>query len=283
MKTPLDCIACFYIQCLGALRHVDIDEQQKRKVLNELGRQLERFSLDQPPPMMGRTLHRLVKQQCPDGDPYADLKRRYLAHALELQPQLTRMVQEASDPLLTAAKLAIIGNVIDFGAQQQAIDLENEIQALCNQELTICDYAELRRSLARAQTILYIADNAAEVVFDRLLLEQLSGKSITFAVRGAPIINDATLEDAHAAGINRLATIITTGDDAPGILFDSCSKEFLDTYNRADLVIAKGQGNFETLSDETRPLCFLLMAKCAVLARHLNVPRNSLILKCQGI
>lgn len=283
MKTPLDCIPCFYIQCLGALRHVNIDEQQKKEVLDELGRELERFSLNQPPPMMGRTLHRLVKQRCPDGDPYAELKRRYLAHALDLEPQLERIVHEASDPLLAAAKLAIVGNVIDFGAQQRVVDPESEIRTLYEQDLAICDYDQLRRGIADARTILYIADNSAEVVFDKLLLEQLGGKSLAFAVRSAPIINDATREDALAAGIDRLASIITTGDDAPGVLFDSCSPEFMNAYKSADLVIAKGQGNFETLNDETRPLCFLLMAKCAVLACHLNLPRNSLILKCQEL
>jgi uncharacterized protein with ATP-grasp and redox domains len=283
MKTPLDCIPCFYIQCLGALRHVDIAEEKKKQVLDELGREIQHFSLDEPPPRMGRTLHRLVKQQCPNGDPYAELKRQYLGQALELQQELKRMVREAGDPLLAAATLATIGNVIDFGAQQRAVDPQREIRTLYKQDLAICDYDQLRRGIANARTILYIADNSAEVVFDRLLLEQLKGKSIIFAVRGAPIINDATRDDALAAEIDQLATVITTGDDAPGILFDSCSSEFLDAYRHADLVIAKGQGNFETLNDETRPLCFLLMAKCAVLARHLDVPRNSLILKCQGM
>ena len=125
---------------------------------------------------------------------------------------------------------------------------------------------------------MYIADNAGEIVFDRVLIEQFKNKKSIFAVRSGPIINDALVEDAIACGIYKCARIISSGCDAPGTILRFCNKKFLKIYRDADLIISKGQGNFEALADEKRPIFFLFRAKCPVVAKHLNCKLGDVIL-----
>jgi len=125
-----------------------------------------------------------------------------------------------------------------------------------------------KKACGQGQTILYLADNAGEIFFDRLLIEQLSGAKVTLAVRGAPVINDATRTDALAANLEDLVEIIDNGSDAPGTILNDCSAEFRRRFDEADMVIAKGQGNFESLSDEPRDIFFLFRAKCPVISLH---------------
>ncbi|NQU08240.1 MAG: DUF89 family protein, partial [Candidatus Abyssubacteria bacterium] len=138
---------------------------------------------------------------------------------------------------------------------------------------------DLFRAAAGAEHILYLADNAGEIVFDRLLLEALPVEKITVAVRGAPVINDATMEDAETAGIPQIAPVIANGSDAPGTLVEECSEEFRSCFNVADLIIAKGQGNYETLSDARKHIFFLLSVKCQLIAADISAPVGALVVK----
>jgi hypothetical protein len=151
-------------------------------------------------------------------------------------------------------------------------------------EFAIDDYERFKIALVEAKQILYLADNAGEVVFDKLLLDQLRlrGKEIIYAVKDKPIINDATIEDAKFAGIDQTAkvNVITVGGGTPGVVLHLSSPKFLDHYKHADMIIAKGQGNYESLSDE--PIFFLLIAKCDLIARDLGVRVGDLILKFGG-
>jgi uncharacterized protein with ATP-grasp and redox domains len=187
------------------------------------------------------------------------------------------MVEKAEDPLKTAVMLAITGNVIDFGANPQ-FRLEEEIQEVAQKEPTINHYEDLEDRLAHAREILYIGDNAGETVFDRVLIETL-GKPVTFVVREGPIINDATREDATKSGLDKVATVVSSGCDAPGTVLSRCTGEFLDHFERADLIISKGQGNYETLSGENRPIFHLLKAKCPVIAKDLGVEVGDWVIK----
>ncbi|MBN1361800.1 MAG: DUF89 family protein, partial [Sedimentisphaerales bacterium] len=137
---------------------------------------------------------------------------------------------------------------------------------------------DLKGAVAAAETILYLGDNAGEIVFDRLLIEQMPLEKVTFVVRGSPILNDALLADAQAVGLTDLIDVIDNGADAPGTILEGCSKAFRRRFEKADLVISKGQGNYETLSDVDKDIFFLLRPKCAVLARHLNCELGRLIL-----
>ena len=184
------------------------------------------------------------------------------------------------DPFETAARLAIAGNIIDFGVNSTVDESEVERTIACSltDPLDTAALAELKEAVGQAKSILYLGDNAGEIVFDRLLVEQMPLEKITFAVRGGPILNDALMADAEAAGLTDLVEVIDNGTDAPGTILEACSQAFRRRFDKADLIIAKGQGNYETLSDCPANIFFLLRPKCAVLARHLNCELGRLIL-----
>lgn len=136
--------------------------------------------------------------------------------------------------------------------------------------------------LKKAKSLLIIGDNAGETVFDRVLIEDFLNLNITYAVRSEPIINDATIEDAYASGLEKCATLISTGCNAPGVILDECNEEFLNIFNNADIIISKGQGNYETLSEEKKEIFFLLKAKCPVISEKLGVSVNDYVFKWNG-
>jgi uncharacterized protein with ATP-grasp and redox domains len=174
-------------------------------------------------------------------------------------------------------RLSIAGNIIDLGPARE-YELWNTVERVLVQPFAIDDRAAFQAAIARAGQVLYLADNAGETVFDRVLIETLD-LPVTYAVKGGPVLNDATREDALAAGVNQAADVISTGSDAPGTVLDRCSERFRQLYEQAELVIAKGQANYETLSQEGPKVFFLLQTKCPVIARDVGVPVGSIVLK----
>jgi uncharacterized protein with ATP-grasp and redox domains len=209
-------------------------------------------------------------------DPFREIKKECTKHLLSIYPDLKKKITSAKDPLFTALRLAALGNAIDFGANPD-FDLEKDMDTIFDKDFDECEYDLFKESLNKAKKILYIADNAGETVLDKLLMIQIN-KPIKYAVRSKPIINDATIEDAHDAGIDEIAEIVSSGCDAPGTILDLCSDEFRKIYENADLIISKGQGNYETLSGQTRPIFFLLKVKCPVIARDIDIKTGSIIL-----
>jgi damage-control phosphatase, subfamily I len=279
MKTYLDCIPCFIRQAYDAVSFTSNDLETREKVLREVLLRVGSMNLDQPPPIMGRFIHQLIKKLTDNDDPYRAIKEKYNNLALQMYPDLKMKVEQSDNPIETAIRLAIAGNIIDFGART---DLNrDEIPSTIDEALAapfdrglLKDFID---SVNKASMILYIGDNAGEIVFDRLLVEQLPREKIVFVVRGQPIINDATISDARAIGLSEIVTVIDNGSDAPGTIVSDCSEEFLDYFNRADIIIAKGQGNFETLNDSGKGIYFLLKAKCPVIARHLNCKLGAIV------
>jgi len=190
---------------------------------------------------------------------------------------LKEIVVTSQDPLETAVRIAIAGNIVDFGADPD-FELEQEVQKALEQEPAANHYETLKEKTGRAREILYIADNAGETVFDKILIEVMA-KPVVYAVRERPVINDATTEDAKKSGLDQVAQVISSGCDAPGITLKRCSEEFLDPFRRADLIISKGQGNYETLSGKQRPIFYLLMAKCSIIATDLGVKEGDTVIK----
>ena len=226
-----------------------------------------KLDLRQSPPAVGQSIHRRLRELTGRDDPYAAAKDRFSRLAMELLPELRAKVRAARDPFTTAVRLAITGNVIDLGVNGAL--REEDVRAAVEQTLTEPfegDTAHFRRAVAQAGSILYLADNAAEICFDRLLLEQLPTDKVTVAVRGGPVIDDATLEDARAARLHEIVEVVDNGSDAPGTILGDCSADFCQRYGRADLVVAKGQGNFETLNEERKNILFLFKVKCPVIA-----------------
>jgi uncharacterized protein with ATP-grasp and redox domains len=281
MQTCLDCIPCFIRQALDAARLVTPDEHLHEQVVREVLRLTARMNLSQSPPTMGQQIHRLIRELTGQDDPYLPLKKRFNNLAMKLYPELEQRVLSAANPFTTAVRLAIAGNIIDFGVNTSLS--ESEVKKTIKQSL-IADLDDnpiqaFQQAVRDATNILYLADNAGEIVFDRLLIEQLPAEKVTVVIKGAPVINDATREDAEFAGLTELVKVIDNGSDAPGTILETCSPDFQDHFDRADLVIAKGQGNYETLSHIDKNIVFILKAKCPVIARDLGCEVGEMILR----
>jgi len=277
MKTYLDCIPCFFRQALEASRIAGADEATQKIILDRVACAIPDFPLESSPPEMARIIHGIIKDETRNNDPYLQIKKESTREALKLYPLLKDKVQKSVDPLLTAVEMAIAGNIIDYGVFDN-IDIEYELDkilkkeqhTISNSSAMTFDYNDFRTLLSTARTIMYLGDNAGETVFDRILIEEIntfnSESRISFVVKGSPIINDAVYSDAVDAGIDGIAEIISSGSDAPGTVLKYCTPEFIDAFYAADLVISKGQGNFEALSDPRRDIVFLFLAKCPVIA-----------------
>jgi len=257
------------------------DEQIHEKVVREVLRLSADLDMSQNPPAIGQQIHRLIRKLIGNNDPYRELKRRYNRLAMRMCIELAERVRTSEDSLETAVRLAIAGNIIDLGVKTSIA--EPDIERIINDSLTV-DFdgqqiEEFRNAVNRAEKILYLADNAGEIVFDRLLIEQLPCEKVTVVVKGKPVINDATMEDAEFAGLTKLVEVIDNSSDAPGTILESCSQAFRNRFVDADLIIAKGQGNYETLSDVNKSIFFILKAKCPVIARDLGCEVGEMILR----
>jgi hypothetical protein len=219
-----------------------------------------------------------VRQETGDADPYRAVKARSTRQALALYPKLKDIVADAEDPLDAAIRISIAGNIIDFGPNR-AYDLWSAVERVLAQPFALDDSAAFRQRLTQADHVLYLGDNAGETVFDRVLIETLD-VSVIYAVKGGPILNDATREDALAVGLEKAAVeVVDTGVDAPGVILGRCSEHFKQLYDAAALIIAKGQANYETLSAAGDKVFFLLQTKCPVIARDIGAPVGNIILK----
>jgi hypothetical protein len=286
MKTYLECFPCFLRQALEAAQLATDDKTTQRMVLNQVMFNLCRLNPHTSPPQIGHFIHKTVKELTHCFDPYKEIKAKHNRLTLKKYPELKKIVDGSRKPLLTAVKLAIVGNIMDPAAKGY-FDLEKTQEKTLKADLTINHYREFVQSLDNASTILYLGDNAGEIVFDKILIEEIDkrdqGQEVYYAVRGEPIINDVTLNDAQEVSMSEIAQVISNGSDVPGTILNSCSKNFLEVYRQADIIIAKGQGNYESLSDEKDDrIYFLLQVKCPVIARHIGVKVGSTVLKQGG-
>ncbi len=265
------------LQALRAGKYATNDESQIKEILDKVGCAIKDFSLTQIPPEMADVIYREVKQITGVEDPYKEIKKANIAEAQSLYPELKSWVEKSDDPLLTAIRIAIAGNVIDLGVNK-TFNIVEDLKQIIKQEFAIFDYQIFVKKLKKTTSVLYLGDNAGESVFDKILIEELK-KPVTYAVREIPIINDVTLEDAYSSGLHEVAEIISSGSTAPATILKLCNEEFIKRFNQSDFIISKGQGNFEGLSGSKRPIFFLLKAKCRVIAEELDVKENDIILK----
>ncbi len=277
MKTYLDCLPCFVQQALRASRIATNDDKLIKRVLDEVGCLIKDTPMQNTPAESGMSVYGKIREITGVTDPYLKIKQQHIAEANKLYPELEKMVAVADDSLLTAIRIAIAGNVIDLGINK-TFDLVADIKKILSQDFAEFDYTPFKSALAAAKNVLYIGDNAGESVFDKLLIERIK-VPVTYAVRSQPIINDVTMKEALASGLDEVAELIDSGSTAPGTILRFCTPEFLEIYRKADLVISKGQGNYEGLSDEKRTIFFLLKAKCPVIARDMGVKEDDIVLK----
>lgn len=277
MRTYLECYPCMLGQAVEAARMAGANERQQREILERVLDVLKDVPVTSKPPQISQPVHRIVREETTNEDPYREVKTRSTQEALELMPWMKRMLNDADDQVQTAARFSIAGNVIDARPGRQ-YDLRDEVLRALDEPIAVDDSESLQAALNEAAWVLILADNAGETVFDRLLIQAID-PPVTYAVKGRPIANDATMEDARAAGLDQVAELMSNGSDAPGTLLETCSESFRQAYDEAPLVIAKGQANYETLSSAGPRVFFLLQAKCPVLARDAGVPMRSMILR----
>jgi len=284
MKTYLDCIPCFLKQSLEAARMATDDEKIHAEVLKSLMNYLSSISYKNSPPEVSKEVHEIIRNITKSKDPYKKVKDNSNKMAKKRYSSLNKIIDEADDTLLMAIKLSIVGNVIDFGTSNR-FNIEDILSNAVKKCFDDQAYPHFKKALSNAKTILYLADNSGEIFFDKLLINELvkQNKEITYVVRANPIINDVTVEDAKYAGIDKLAKVIE-GDagqkkSAPGMVLNFASKKFLELFQSADMVISKGQGNYEGLSDVNRDVFFMLVVKCPLVARDIDSEVGKLILK----
>jgi len=277
MKIYLDCIPCFMQQSLRAGRIATSDEKKIKQILDKTGEMVKTISMQATPAEIGRIVYRIVSEVTGIRDPYKNIKQQHIDETKSIYPELEKIVANSNDKLLSAIKIAIAGNVIDLGVKK-SFDIVKDVKSILKQNFAIFDYSAFKTQLEKTENILYIGDNVGESVFDKILIKELK-KPVKYAVRSIPIINDVTIEDAIASGLGEVAELIDSGCESPGIILNQSTPEFLELFNTSGLIISKGQGNFEGLSDCNKQVFFMLKAKCTIISNHLGVKEGSIILK----
>lgn len=278
MKTSLDCLPCYMRQALSTVRLSTDDAALQRQIMLEVGQLFSFLDFSLSPPQNAVYLYELVAKLTGESDPFRILKKQSNDFALNLFGEIIGKIQTSEDPLHAALCFAAGGNIIDYGAQK-SFDAEQALANCLTTEFAVDDFFVFKQEISRSTGkihVLYLADNCGEIVFDKILVDQLvrRGCIVTLAVRERPVINDATMQDALYVGMDSLCTVIVNGTSCPGTPLTQCSEEFKEAFFAADIILSKGQGNFETLSEVTTPIFFLLTVKCEVVARHIEEKRG---------
>lgn len=279
VKTDLACLPCFFGQVARTLKYAGVNGDRGRDILRRAERIIETASLDEVPARTSTIIHRILREET-GLDPYKKVKDAYNRITLEMLPALRLRAESADDRLECGVRAAIAGNVIDFGIYE-SIDLDRALEESFRLPLAGDVYPVFARAVKAGTSILYLCDNAGEIVFDRLLIEILRdmGKKVTAVVKGSPVINDATLDDARATGLHECAAVIDNGNDGIGTLLEACSPRFLEHYRSADLIISKGQANYETLvQEQDERIFFLFKVKCPVVAAFMERSNGDIVL-----
>ena len=277
MKLHYDCYNCIFKMAFAISRETGDDEKKQSAVLREMMDYIVRHGEHVSPPEVTLNLHGIYKRETGLFDPYAEVKHKSTELGLELLEELRDYVKKSDTPLETAIKLAIGGNIIDYGVYPdfKLEEAKHEVLKVLDMEFDQNALNDLIERIHNAKQIFYMLDNCGEAVLDRLVLDQLPCKVIV-GVRGEPSLNDVTRTDAIESGITDYE-IVDTGNGASGVLLDRVPEDFSKALYGSDLVITKGLGNFESLEDnfKAKPLYFLFRVKCPVVAKYINVPLHS--------
>ncbi len=280
MKTYPECLPCLLRQAIQASRLAGADEAKVMKAAALAEEFLKNVDINNNPPHISRNMHSIIRAELGNPDPYLDIKEKYNHIAMSMFDSMKLRAAKSDDPLLTAIRAAIAGNVIDFGAQLE-FDLEADLNDVMTKQFAVLDYAAFKEALSANKEVLYLGDNTGETVFDRILIEEIKriyGTKITYVIKESPILNDALFHDAVFAGIDKTADVISSGADSPGIVLEYASDDFKRRFYSAGMIISKGQGNFESLYGEPVPAFYLLKLKCDVVAKHTGLPLGGIVL-----
>lgn len=290
MNTHDRCIPCLLKQVDQTARLFGLSDASTAEMNDRFRYFLQESHTNGSPPEMAAYIQELLVSYTGNADPYKEIKHNSNRQALAVVEDLRASVEGSSDPLKTAVALACAGNIIDYGVFSSGIDVRREIGAILVRELAEIgsesterfQFAEFSAALDKAERLLYIGDNAGEIVFDLVLLETIKGLypnlTIHFATRGKPILNDVLVDDACMVGIDSVATIVSSGVPTPGLVLSLATEEFLSIYDSCDLIVSKGQGNFESLSIPDPRIFFLFITKCEVVANLVGSSLQDLVL-----
>lgn len=289
MKPFCDCIPCYLKQMLSVLRAGGVKEEDIPGLMIKGASILPELSPNANPALNSSLAvleaYRLMNNQ----DPFKEAKKESNDYALSIYKELKHIIESSEDRLLTAFKVSCAGNIIDMGISPD-FDIQQALDEILTKEFKVCDYGNFKDAMGRGRKVLILGDNSGEIVFDKLLVEQLleRGAEVTYSVKSYPTLNDATMTDAVETGLTELVRVIETGSDYVGATPECCSHEFQEEYMGADLVIAKGQANYESL-EGTRlagaKTFFILRAKCPCIAKHLGAGLGDIVFKsnvCRG-
>lgn len=280
MKATLDCLECIAAQALRAARIATDDPEKQRRILNEVLVRIPDMDMNESPAALSKVAYDLTQEISGKEDPYAALKQAQNEQALALEPELREYLQQAADPLETALHLSAAGNVIDLGVQDSGtIDIHTAIKDALDQRFAVDHTPQFRESLTTCSDLLFLLDNAGEIVFDKLLIEQLSKiTTVTAVVKKAPILNDVTMRDAIQVGLTDVCPVIDNGGPFIGAPLSQIPAWFRERMETAEVIVGKGQGNYETIDDFPGNVFLILKAKCEIIAEHMGVKKGQVAL-----
>jgi hypothetical protein len=286
MRTYLECVPCIINHGLNTAEKLNASESKKREMLQKIMLYLTTCTYEECPPFLVKEVYKILKASLGVEDPYAQIKSYFNMELMKFSGEFQNIVDSAENYYRKALKLAVVGNIIDFGMMHN-ISKEmvlKEIDEMESKNFDIDNSEELYRKLKNSNKLLYLGDNCGEIVFDTVFIKYLKKEfphlQITFGVRGKAVMNDVTLVDACEVGLDKEVKIISNGSGAPGTILDDVSEEFRNNFFDAEVVIAKGQGNYESLNDVDRDnVYFMFMAKCSLVAKEMEVPKFSLVCK----
>lgn len=282
MKIHEQCLPCLVNQAVKTAEMLQLENREEMYRL--IFRNMSCMDMNKTNPELVGENFRIIKEFCRCEDPYRETKahynRAFLKQAAVYDEKITSFEE--------AVKYAIVANIIDFNPIHGDVekDIRKYFGSMDTLEMAVNHTVQLEEDIRRAKAILYLGDNCGEICFDKLLIRRIRKMNpevkVYFGVRGEAVVNDNTVEDALFVGMDEEATVISNGDWALGTVLERVSPAFRQVYDAADVVIAKGQANFECLSEEEKNIYFLLMVKCPVIARYTAVPEKSLVCMQQG-
>ncbi|HBZ66883.1 MAG TPA: hypothetical protein DEO70_08585 [Bacteroidales bacterium] len=277
MISDYRCFFCFTKAFERLIEKENLSVNDKNQLTCDLAGLYVKCREDFSAPAFSRDLYAILKQFTNCSDPYKEEKKKSNDLVLGMYPQLKEQILHSANPFDTALRLAIAGNIIDYAVSTE-FNLKSTIEKVFQSDFAIDHSDELKQALSEANTVLYLGDNSGEIVLDKLFIEHIRHPNLYYAVRGAPVINDSTMEDVKYVGMDKVAHVISNGYDAPSTIIEHCSTEFRGLFNQADVIISKGQGNLEGLLGKTNKVVyFLLMVKCDVIADALHVRNGDFV------
>lgn len=284
MKLNFNCIKCNINQVIQVMELFKIERSKEEKAIREVLDYLSSTDYDRCNPEVIEGTWKIILKHIGSDNPYADIKKYYNAEVMKIEKEVENIIENSKNKFNTALKIAIAGNLIDFAAEHK-FDikmLEKEIVNIENTRLAIDDSEILHERLKDAKSLMYLGDNCGEICLDKIFIKYIRREfpniKAYFGVRGKAIVNDATLEDAKMVDMQEVAEVIDNGDGSLGTVIGKVNDEFKNKFYNVDVIIAKGQGNYESLCEIDRENIFhLFMAKCMPVAKSLDVKPMSIV------